>query len=268
MSLVFSISGTEHFKLKTMTNFLSHPAKAKPVKLSGVIKNLRVTQKWASFVFTESDQTKMGVVAIVASLAGASGPAISTASNANALNEEASFLEFDLDGQPVRGWVWRNPFNEGDQVEVAAEWMEGHWEAYGIKRPKDRTIALYPHCSRGKATHVKNVFKWYWIFSGGFVIGLAILILCVAAINGDLTNIKKLANVAPYYLYMSVGSMAFFALAFWSMTRKWMPFVNLAEKIFRVLDMPDPSNIDLVKSSKLQRTDHDPYEFGIFYFRY
>ena len=64
------------------------------------------------------------------------------------------------------------------------------------------------------------------------------------------------------------GPAAFFALMTYSLTRKWLPFVKLAEKVFTALDLPDPSNIDLVKSSKKSRTPQDPPEFGTFYFRY
>jgi hypothetical protein len=65
-----------------------------------------------------------------------------------------------------------------------------------------------------------------------------------------------------------MGSYAFFGIATISMTLKWMVFVRLAEKVFRTLGLPDPSNIDLVKSSKAQRKPEDPGAFGTLYFRY
>ena len=66
----------------------------------------------------------------------------------------------------------------------------------------------------------------------------------------------------------AIGLMLFFGLMTFSLSRKWLPFVRLAEKVFRALELPDPSNVDLVKSSKAQRTERDPGEFGTFYFRY
>lgn len=65
-----------------------------------------------------------------------------------------------------------------------------------------------------------------------------------------------------------LGFFTFFALMTFSLSRKWMPFVRVAEKVFRTLELPNPGNIDLVKSSKAQRTEQDPGEFGTFYFRY
>jgi hypothetical protein len=38
--------------------------------------------------------------------------------------------------------------------------------------------------------------------------------------------------------------------------------------VFKALEWSDASNIDLVKSSKSQRTEKDPGEFGTFYLRY
>ncbi|MCB4359494.1 putative type VI secretion system effector [Quatrionicoccus australiensis] len=243
-----------------MTDFLPHPNADGLVKLSGTIRNLKVTRDTASFVFTESDQTKMGVIAIAATMAGMGGQAMSAASNASAMEEEADYLEFELNGLPVKGWVWRNPFREGDVVEVAAENTGKIWETYGVARPLNRTIALYPHCSRGITRHFTNAGKWWFIGGSGAILCVT---LPLALITVGLAALKE-----PEFYFLTLGLMAFFALMTWSLTRKWMPFVRLAEKVFRALDLPDPSNIDLVKSSKAQRTEQDPGEFGTFYFRY
>jgi hypothetical protein len=244
-----------------MTNFLPQPNADGLVKLNGTVRNLKVTRASASFVFTESDQTKMGVVAFAAAIAGLGGQAMAIASNASAMEEEADHLEFELDGRQVKGWVWRNPFKEGDEVTVAAEHRaDGHWEAFGVQRPADKTVALYPHCSRGRARHLKNA-AWWWFFGlGGF--NLVLMTLVYAYINGfsqpfDVVFLQVFAAVMLFY-----GVMTF------SLSRKWMPFVRLAEKVFRALELPDPSNVDLVKSSNKQRTERDPGEFGTFYFRY
>lgn len=241
-----------------MTDFIAHPKNQALIKLSGTIKSLKVTRDHASFVFTESDQTKMGVVAIAAAAAGMGGQAMSTAASASDMEEAADYVEFELNGQPVKGWVWRSPFNEGDTVDVAAEWQNDHYETFGIARPKDRTIALYPHCSRGQIKHFKNATKWWLIGGGAFVVGTLLLGLAV----GGRDSFGSAAYV------VSIGVMAFFALMTYSLSRKWMPFVRVAEKVFRTLELPNPGNIDLVKSSKAQRTEQDPGEFGTFYFRY
>ena len=231
------------------------------MRIAGTIRNYKVTRKSANFVFTDGDKTRLGVVAIAAGVAGLSGQSISAASNVSA-EEEADYVEFDLDGRQVKGWVWRSPFNEGDQVEVAAEFHEEHYEAGGIVRPSDRTIALYPHCSRGMSGHIGNSAKWWFI-------GVSVLCIFFLLAGLSITGIKNFtAEFSGGLVWGVLGFYIFFGIAAISMARKWMVFVRLAEKVFRTLDLPNPSSIDLVKSSKAQRKPDDPGEFGTFYFRY
>ncbi len=230
-------------------------------KLTGTIRDLKVTHGSASFFFTRSDQVKMGVVAIGTAVAGLGGPAIAIASNAGAMEEDADYLEFDLDGEPVKGWVWRNPpFRDGDVVEVAAQFVGEHWEAYGIARPSDRTVALYPHCSRGRLRHYFTAIKSWIFWGGGFIAFVGIPLFYFT--GGD----RWYAIVEAWFMLGAL--MLFFGAITFSLSRKWMPFVRVAENVFRVLGLPNPSRIDLVKSSRAQRKPDDPGEFGAFYFRY
>ena len=227
------------------------------VKLSGVIRNYKVTRASANFVFTDADKTKLGVVAIAAGIAGLSGQAISAGSSASA-EEDADYVEFELGNVRITGWVWRSPFSEGDEVDVAAEWQVDHYEAAGILTPTNRTIALYPHCSRGTIRHITNAAKWWLVGTTGLMV--------LGLIPG--LYVFSAEELAVGYPLLALGFYAFFGLATISMTRQWMLFARLAEKVFRTLELPNPSNIDLVKSSKAQRKPDDPGEFGTFYFRY
>lgn len=207
----------------------------------------------------------MGVIAIAASFAGMGAQAISVASNANATEEEADYVECSLDGKIIKGWLWYSPFHEGDEVEVAAEWQSDHYEIFGMVRPSDKTISLYPHCSRAKSRHLKNSLKW-WLISSlcmQVIISLGLLMI------GSDTFIE----IWRYMLFegawwLPVGLSACFAIAIANMANQWMPFAKLAEKVFSVLDLPEPKNIDLVKSSKNQSMKQDTPEFGSMYFRY
>lgn len=228
-------------------------------KLSGKISAYTCKRASASFVFSDSDKKILGVVAVAAALAEMGGQAASVTSSARAVEEEADYLEFDLNGHKVKGWVWRSPFKQGDIVDVAAQWRGDHYEAYGIARPVDRMIALYPHCSRSRGRHIKNAVKWWFICNIGFYIFMAMVAWSVGIES-------LLQGVEFYYLYGPL--ILFFVLMFVSLAKQFMPFVRLAEKVFVILELPDPKNIDLVKSSKLQRTSQDPGEFGTFYFRY
>jgi len=234
------------------------------IKITGHIADYRCKRSRANFIFSDGDQTAFGVVAVAAGIAGLSGQAISTAANASSMEEEADYVEFQLAGKVAKGWVWHSPFKNGEAVEVAAEWQVDHYEIAGILRPADRVLALYPHCSRGRTTHVKNSVKWWLLGTTLFMLGLALLILLS----------RGFEKFLPYFARQGRGNLvwlipyAFFGLMTFSMTRKWMPFVRLAEKVFTTLGLPNPSNIDLIKSSKAQRKPTDPGEYGIFYFRY
>ena len=89
-------------------NIAPQPTSNEIVKLSGVMRGLHKTRGEANFVFTETDRNKMGIIAVSAAIAGLAGQAIAVASSD--FDEDADYLQFSLDGKPVKGWVWRSPF--------------------------------------------------------------------------------------------------------------------------------------------------------------
>lgn len=243
-----------------MAKHMQSPPCSEPIKISGRITSYICTREYANFVFTENDQNSIGAIAIAAALAGQSGAALSTAASASSMEEEADYVQFNLGDKPVKGWVWRSPFKNGDDVEVAGTWADDHFECVGIARPADRIIALYPHCSRGSKRHIKNAFVlWLWVGVIGMNFLMGLLTLGVMGVDG-LTDIGFVISCLAMSLLF--GAMAV------SLGRKWMPFVRLAEKVFKTLGWAKPGHIDLVKSSSEQRKDTDSAEFGTFYFRY
>lgn len=248
-----------------MTNFIDHSNPQGLQRLSGEISNYSSTRESASFVFTRSDQTKFGMIAVAASLAGMSGQAMAVASNASAMEEEADYVQFTIDGKKVSGWLWRSPFKDGDKVEVAAEWRRDHYELLGMTRPSDQTVALYPHCTRSKKNHIWNAVKWWIYVSLFFDLGMIAITSSFDTISfkqvwsGALTN-----GVSAVIAGMHVA----IAIAVYSMTRQWMPYARIAEKVFSTLGLPKPEATDLVKSSKGRHQSYDSFEFGSMYFRY
>jgi hypothetical protein len=231
-------------------------------KLTGTIESYRARRENASFVFNDRDKSALGVVAIAAGLANLSGQAIATASHASDTDEPADYVECRIDGKPVRGWLWRSPFQNGDIVDVFGSWNGDHLEIAGMARPSDRVIALYPHCSRGSRRHLKNAAKWWFI--GTSILNAGILLLLVATGTHE-QNVEAFSEGLGYLL---LGIYAFFGIAAFSLSRKWMPFAKAADKVFAGLGLPDPLNLDLAKTSRQQRRPEDPGEFGTFYFRY
>jgi hypothetical protein len=230
------------------------------IKLSGTIKNLKVTRCSASFVFTSDDQTKLGILAVASALTGLDGQAATALHYANDVEEPADYLEFELGDQVVKGWVWRNPFKEADVVSLAADKVGNHWEFFGIVRPSDHMVAMYPHCARGEIAHYKNTIKWCILFcTSTFTLVFFPLMYFVFK--------EELFETQEPWVVVSFVMLAFSVMSF-SLARKWLPFARVAEKVFRALDLPNPSSIDLIKSSKAKRKPQDSGEYGTFYFRY
>lgn len=240
-------------------------------KLTGTIENLQCKRLQANFVFAESTKSVMGVTALAAGLAGLSGQAIALAQNAESLEEEADYLEFTLNGQHVKGWVWRNPFKNGNTVEVAVEWINDHFEAYAIARPSDSIIALYPHCSRGSWPQIVTAAKWWFWATTSFLLLFFVLGFIVGMLQDDITTEELI-----HFLFVQTGG--FVALFFYVVaglfaivqTSKWMKFVRIAERSFEALGFKNPKEIDLVKRTKESfktSPNRDRY-LSVCYFKY
>ncbi|AMC34359.1 putative type VI secretion system effector [Janthinobacterium sp. B9-8] len=142
------------------------------IKISGQISNYKSTREHANFFFTQNDNKAMSLAAIASAAIGSSGLAMGAAISASDMEEEADYVEFEMDGKAIKGWVWCSPFANKDMVDVVGEWREDYFELVAIARPADRTIALYPHCSRGKRAHIKNAIKWWFLGVTGFMVGI------------------------------------------------------------------------------------------------
>ncbi|WP_231754035.1 putative type VI secretion system effector [Burkholderia sp. MSMB2041] len=132
---------------------------------------------------SDLERSAAGLTAVASALAG-SGGAVGLASLAGT-KEEADKVQFEIDGKQVAGWLMWSPFQNGDEVEVVAEPLrDGMYRAFAILRPSDRTIALYPHCSRGRWAFFKNAVKLFMLFFIFIVITLGSLLSAVFFVRG------------------------------------------------------------------------------------
>ncbi|MDB5777004.1 MAG: hypothetical protein JWP38_3137 [Herbaspirillum sp.] len=245
-----------------MSNWMDHPDGDKLVKLSGKIAAYEKQRRRASFALTDAAHARIGMqaTAVAALQPNQKDLIIDRTRNTSAIEDDVDYVQFMLDDRPAKGWMWRSPFNDGDEIEAVAQWQGEHYEVYAIARPADKTFASYPHCSRGRAAHLKNVLKWY---AGLGLVGVFVLVAILSVyLQGWIAFAKP--NV---YVISSVVSF-FVGIMFYSLARKWLPFVDATEKMFHILGWPDIENIDLVGSSKGRRATGDVYGLGTFYFRY
>lgn len=233
-------------------------------KISGKISRYKKTREMANFFFTDHDRNIMGLSAIAGALAGAAGMAASTARDAANLREQADYVEMEVNGHPAKGWVWFSPFKNGDEVELIGTFQEGYFEIIAIARPQDRTIALYPHCSRGKKSHISTIIKW-WLIATTFLVAIFIPILFTIF---DLIGGKEklFSFFGAEYLYATIFMYLFLGTYSLVTGRKFMMYVHAATQVFKALGLPDPDNIDLPRRTK--RKPGDPGAFGVMYFNY
>lgn len=237
---------------------------AVPVLLRGHIRNLRKTRCRRDFVFTEADRTKMSATAIAAGLAGLGGVAAGLGAMAVDTSEEADLLDFEVDGVPVKAWVWVSVFADGDDVEVVAERTDDTWIGYGIRRVTDRIVALHPHCSRGRFAHYRASARWWFKLTTGLLVATYLLIISVALLR-SLHNWTALLQGGALG---GLGLALILAIIGYRIAKKYAGFVNLAEKIFEVFGWPDVKNIDLPALTKKNKKPGDPGGLGILFFRY
>jgi hypothetical protein len=232
--------------------------------LRGRIRNLRKTRRNQDFFFTASDRAKMGATALAAGLAGLGGVATGLSGMAMDTTEEADLLEFELDGTPIRAWVWQSVFQEGDEVEVVAERMDGIVQGYGIHRVSDQIVALHPHCSRGRNAHNKASFK-LWIKIHASLLAATYLLIAVAGL------LEKDAPILPMLAICILGGIASAAITgfiAYRISRKFIGFVRLAEGIFEGFGWGDVKDIDLPAITKRGKKPGEPAALGVLYFRY
>jgi len=246
-----------------MTNNLS---RRRLQLLRGRIRNLRAVRCRRDIVFTASDRTNMGATAIAAGLTGLGAVAAGLGAMAMDTTEEADLLEFELDGKPVKAWVWVSVFKEGDEVEVVAEPDGDGWRGYGIRRMSDRIVALHPHCSRGRYAHYKASFSWFVKIVGGLLLAAFAIEMLVAVTRGltsqDLGIFALLAIAGGLLGALILGGIAY------RISSRFMGFVRLAEGIFQVFGWPNVKHIDLPALTKKTKTSGDPGALGVLYFRY
>src|SRR5450830_1679863 len=134
------------------------------VLLRGSIAGLNRSRRSYDFVPTEARHQQVGVNAIAASVMGMGATGTGLIGMAGNSDEEADWVEFELDDKQVKGWLWMMPMRNGDTVEVVAEPTgNNRYVAYAVKRDGDDLLAVYPHATAGRKVHYrKSVKTWGW----------------------------------------------------------------------------------------------------------
>lgn len=74
--------------------------------------------------------------------------------------EDADWVEFDLNDRKMHGWLWKMPMKDGDEVEVVADKrLTSPDVVYSIRRPEDYVVAVYPHATCGRSARYRSIMK-------------------------------------------------------------------------------------------------------------
>lgn len=238
----------------------------KTVLLQGVIDRLVIKQTTAEFFFSESDQMKMGATGTLAAAMGLSGVAAGMASmSTDETREVVTQMNFELNGDSVEALVWMCPFEEGQNVCVVAEKFGDYYKAFAVADPDRKTIAMYPHVSSGRIAHYKTTASAMVKFLFGFsVFGffLGALFWWLSGGSSDWSG----------YIYVYSGGMSLTILIFVvigvRISARYMPFVRIAEGVFRTMGWQNVERINLRRQTlENKKPGDDPY-LGAYYFRY
>lgn len=233
--------------------------------LRGTIRNLEVQETTVDAFQGDELRVRSGAVGAFAAAAGLSGIAAGmVAMSMDEMREGAFGISFEISGQPVRGVLWNCPFKDGDEVEVAAEKVNSHWNAFAVIRPKDRIVALFPHVVSGRVAHYKSSISVWWKTTAILTSACAAFLTFIAILSG-------IDNWSDWILFLicgfSIVFIIFGAIAF-TIARKYLPFVRIAEGVFTALGWEDVKRINLRKKTLENIRPDDPPALGVFYFRY
>jgi hypothetical protein len=199
-------------------------------------------------------QDVAGTVAMLQAVAGQAGAVIS----AQAATDEGDPVEgftMQVAGKTVRGSFWKTTFKEGDSVQVVGHVHNGIFEAIAVTKPEERIIWMQPHCERGTQAKKKHLLKcsaWFVLFGYFGAILLSIFSEMPAWANFLIISIS-----IPIILLVTVGMS-------WG---DFMAFAREMNMVGSALDLSEPENIDLCKSTKLARQNGKPdLPLGVYYY--
>jgi hypothetical protein len=223
--------------------------------LQGEISQLRTEA--INVHFLENIKQHREMASTVAMLQAAGGQAGAVVSSQAATDEGDPVEGFTMQvaGKTIRGSFWKTTFHDGDNVQVIGHEHNGVFEAIAVTKPEERIIWMQPHCERGTKASSRNVIKKASIAS-------IFLLACSPALSYFLDE--------P--LWFSFLTCASFSLMIWGVMViwSWSDYMNFAREMNAVgtaLGLPEPANIDLLKSTKLARKNGKPaLPMGVYYY--
>ena len=210
------------------------------VIIRGKVSDLHISLGEEDFVFTNADKSAGAGAAVGLAVGGLAGAATGAVYNSGDAADKLDFFICRVGEELVKGRFGKVSFSDGDTVEVVGLKDANQFNAYAVTRPSDRTIWMYPHCTRGSKAYKKFSIKWILILS--FVVMplfMTLIFSLIAKNHGDTLSWQIFPMLIPGVLLASIIH-AFVA-------RRFMKFAHIADDIFESLGFDNPADVDLPK---------------------
>jgi hypothetical protein len=221
------------------------------VRVAGIVAQLKTGITGENFVFGSGDGAAGGVAAVGLAAAGLAGAATGAAMSSGDAADKVTTFECKVGTQRVTGRFGEVTFADGDQIEVVGSMSNGALGALAAIRPSDRTIWMYPHCSRGSDAYRRFCFRWI----------PALSLLTPVAFVLTMTLISGGKGLDFWFFATMVASGAVVvAILLVFLARRFLRFAKLSDQIFVGLQFDQPESVDLPKRLSMASTDLSPEE--------
>lgn len=221
--------------------------------IEGIVKQLEISKANVHFLANaENTQRTAGIAATIQAAAGEPG-AVHIAQAASDSGDSVERFKMMLGTRAVSGNFWEITFQDGDHVRAVGGMQGKVFHAIAIVK-SNGIIWMQPHCERGTSTKKMQLIKNSLAFTAG-----------VFVVEGILLRNSQY----PLWVLLAMPAAAVAVVLAVTVGMSWNDFMSLAKEMDHVgsaLGVPEPTKIDLVKSTKKSRRQGKPeLPMGVFY---
>ena len=216
--------------------------------ISGIVSGLTIHDGEQAFLSAAQQGYGVAVAAGLAT-AGLAGAAAGSGLAATSTGDAVQLFTCQLGERIVAGGFSKVTFKDGDEVSfVAARQPRAADRALAAIRPRDHTLWMSLHCSRGMRAH--RCFA-YGVFLR-LAVGLPIF-FCASYLASSLFSFGPKIDAGTFHVVLPMFSTFGVVAAIYYGIRvyfQWRPVAQQAERIFAALGYPNPSRVDLPRDHK------------------
>lgn len=211
------------------------------LSIKGVIADLRTSEGAEDFVGAGASQASGAAAAVGLAAEGLAGAAAGAAQFSSDIADKVTFFRCRVGGQLVTGRFGNIGFSDDDEVEIVGTKLSSEFLAYAVARPKDRSVWMHPHCSRGTGAYKRFTFKWIGL------VAWVLIPLCFLAL--DFFTAEKGQQIPLWFaLVQWLVFGVFFSAMFGFVASRFWRYAKLSDQIFTALELPEPKAVNLQRT--------------------